>query len=148
MKNADRITSIIMIGICGYFFIEGRTFTQFGKLFPHTIIAILGLLSLLLLILSFTRTERNVILGKLSRKHIIIVISVLLIAAWGFFINILGFVVSSILFFSLINIMLDKRQRGFRPIFKKVGIIAVVVGAFYFFFAKLLLVPFPRGYLF
>lgn len=148
MKNADRITSIIMLGICGYFFIEGRTFTQFGKLFPHTIIVILGLLSLLLLILSFTRTERNVILGKLSRKHIIIVISVLLIAAWGFFINILGFVVSSILFFSLINIMLDKRQRGFRPVFKKVGIITVVIGAFYFFFAKLLLVPFPRGYLF
>ena len=148
MKNADRITSIIMLGICGYFFIEGRTFTQFGKLFPQTIIVILALLSLLLLILSFTRTERNVILGKLSRKHIIIVISVLLIAAWGFFINIFGFVVSSILFFSLINTMLDKRQRGFLPVLKKVGIITVVVGAFYFFFATLLLVPFPRGYLF
>lgn len=148
MKNADRITSIIMLGICGYFFIEGRTFTQFGKLFPQTIIVILALLSLLLLILSFTRTERNVILGKLSRKHIIIVISVLLIAAWGFFINIFGFVVSSILFFSLINTMLDKRQRGFKPVLKKVGIITVMVGVFYFFFAKLLLVPFPRGYLF
>jgi len=148
MKNADRITSIILLGICGYFFIEGRTFTQFGRLFPQTIIVILALLSLLLLILSFTRTERNVILGKLSRKHIIIVISVLLIAAWGFFINIFGFVVSSILFFSLINIMLDKRQRGFLPVLKKVGIITVVVGAFYFFFATLLLVPFPRGYLF
>jgi len=73
---------------------------------------------------------------------------VLLIAAWGFFINIFGFVVSSILFFSLINIMLDKRQRGFLPVLKKVGIITVVVGAFYFFFATLLLVPFPRGYLF
>ena len=148
MKNADRITSIILLGICGYFFIEGRTFTQFGRLFPQTIIVILALLSLLLLILSFTRTERNVILGKLSRKHIIIVISVLLIAAWGFFINIFGFVVSSILFFSLINIMLDKRQRGFLPVLKKVGIITVMVGVFYFFFAKLLLVPFPRGYLF
>ena len=148
MKNADRITSIILLGICGYFFIEGRTFTQFGRLFPQTIIVILALLSLLLLILSFTRTERNVILGKLSRKHIIIVISVLLIAAWGFFINIFGFVVSSILFFSLINIMLDKRQRGFLPVLKKVGIITVVVGAFYFFFATLLLIPFPRGYLF
>lgn len=97
-----------------------------------------------LLILSFTRTERNVILGKLSRKHIIIVISVLLIAAWGFFINIFGFVVSSILFFSLINTILDKRQRGFLPVLKKVGIITVVVGAFYFFFATLLLVPFPE----
>ena len=148
MKNADRITSLIMLGICCYFFIEARNFTQFGKLFPQTIIVILAFLSLLLLILSFIRKERVVIFGKLGRKHLVIVISVLLIAAWGFFINILGFVVTSILFFSIINVMLDQRQRGFVPVLKKVGTIAVVVGAFYFFFAKLLLVPFPRGYLF
>ena len=137
-----------MLGICVYFFAESRTFTRFGKLFPQTIISILALLSLLLLIMTFVHPDRSVIFGKLEKKHLAIPISIALIGAWGFFINILGFVVTSVLFFSIINIMLDRRHRDFRSTLKKVGIIVVVVGAFYFFFAKLLLVPFPRGYLF
>jgi hypothetical protein len=148
MRNADRISSIIMLGICAYFFIESRTFTAFGKLFPQTIIIILALLSAILFITTFIRPERSVVFSKLERKHLVIPISVALIGAWGFFINILGFVVTSVLFFSIINVMLDQKHGDFRSILKKVGIIAVVVGSFYLFLAKLLLVPFPRGYLF
>jgi uncharacterized membrane protein YdjX (TVP38/TMEM64 family) len=71
-----------------------------------------------------------------------------LIGTWGILINILGFVVTSVILFTVINVLLDEKHRSFQSILKKTGIIAVVVGAFYLFFAQLLLVPFPRGYLF
>ena len=147
MRNADRIISIVLLGICTLFFVEGRTFTKFGRFFPQTIIIILAALCLLLLVLSFVRPEKSVIFGRLQKRHVSIAVSILLIAAWGFMINVLGFVVTSIIFFTVINVLLDEKHRSPRSILKKTGIIVVVVGAFYLFFAQLLLVPFPRGFL-
>jgi hypothetical protein len=148
MRNADRIISIVLLGICAFFFVEARSFTRFGRFFPLTIIIILAALSFLLLVLSFIKPKRSVIFGRLHRKHIAIAVSILLIGTWGFLINILGFVVTSVILFTVINVLLDEKHRSLGSILKKTGIIAVVVGAFYLFFAQLLLVPFPRGYLF
>ena len=148
MRNADRIISIVLLGICTFFLIEARSFTRFGRFFPLTIIIILAALSLLLFVLSFIKPERSVIFDKLHRKHIAIAISIVLVGTWGFLINILGFVVTSVIFFTIINVLLDEKHRSLGSVLKKTGIITVVVGAFYLFFAQLLLVPFPRGYLF
>jgi len=148
MRNADRILSIVLLAICTFFLVEARSFTRFGRFFPQTIIIILAALSLLLLVLSFIKPKRSAFFGTLRRRHIAIAIAILLIGAWGFCVNILGFVVTSVIFFTLINVLLDEKHRRLGSILKKTGIIAIVVGAFYLFFAQLLLVPFPRGYLF
>jgi hypothetical protein len=44
-------------------------------------------------------------------------------------------------------ILFDRRKRSLGYYLVKVGTVALVVGAFYLFFARLLLVPFPRGIL-
>ncbi|MBN2322970.1 MAG: tripartite tricarboxylate transporter TctB family protein [Spirochaetes bacterium] len=148
MRNADRIISIVLLGICAFFFVEARSFTRFGRFFPLTIIIILAALSLFLLVLSFVKPGLSAIFGRLHRRHIAIAISIVLIGAWGILINVLGFVVTSVILFTVINVLLDEKHRSFLSILKKMGIITVVVGVFYLFFAQLLLVPFPRGCLF
>lgn len=148
MKNANRISAVIILGICAYFWYESSTFTRFGSLFPQVVIAILGLLALLLLVMSFVKTEKTRVFEKVSVKYINIVIAVLLIISWGIFIRLLGFVVTSVLFFSVIMIIFEKRKQPVFYYVKKLGMIVVTVGIFYYFFSWLLLVPFPKGVLF
>lgn len=148
MRNANRISAVIILGICAYFWYESSTFTRFGSLFPQVVVAILGLLALLLLVMSFVKTEKTRVFEKVSVKYINIVIAVLLIISWGIFIRLLGFVVTSVLFFSVIMIIFEKRKQPVLYYVKKLGMIVATVGIFYFFFSWLLLVPFPKGVLF
>jgi len=148
MKRSDRIASIILIGICTYFWIKAKSFSKFGAFFPKVVIIVLGILSLLLLVQSFIKKEDIKIFRETSTKYITIIISSLLIIIWGFFINVLGFVFTSILFFTIIYIILDRKKRGFSAILIKIVTVILIVGLFYIFFEKILLVPFPKGILF
>jgi hypothetical protein len=148
MRNADRISAIVILGICAYFWTESRTFTAFGRLFPQVIVIILGALSLSLLVLSFVKPHRRAIFKSDEElSYLSVILAVVLIAAWVVFIRILGFLVTSVLFFSLMVILFDRKKRSLLQILVKIGIVVIVVGAFYLFFSRLLLVPFPRGIL-
>jgi hypothetical protein len=148
MRNADRVSAIIILGICAYFWVESRNFTRFGYLFPQVIVIILGLLSLALLVVSFVKPVERVLFKKEEGiSYLPVVLSVVLMIAWVFFIKLLGFLVTSVVFVSLMLILFDRRKRSLGYYLVKVGTVALVVGAFYLFFARLLLVPFPRGIL-
>jgi len=148
MRNADRISFIIIAGICVYFWFESLSFTRFGYLFPRVIIAILGFLALILFVLSFFKKERIRIFEADNVSYPVIVLCILLVIAWAFFIKLLGFAVTSVLFISVMSVLLDKKNRSLRSLTIKVVTTGVFVGAFYLFFSKLLLVSFPRGALF
>lgn len=149
MKNADRISSIAILGLCAYFWIESRRFTMFGLLFPQAVVIALGLLALALLIVSFFRKREKVkALEQTGVKYLNIIAAGLLLIAWTFFIKLLGFVVTSAVFFSVIAIMFDSRKKTALYLLKKIAVVVATVGFFYLFFSKVLLVPFPRGVLF
>lgn len=148
MRNADRISAIVILGICGYFWYESRTFTKFGLLFPQVIVTILSLLSLTLLIMSFLKPGRSTVFGNINTSYFTVVLAVLLMVSWIFFIKILGFLVTSVVFFSIMLILFDRRKRTLSYYLIKIGTVILTVSAFYLFFARLLLVPFPRGVLF
>jgi hypothetical protein len=148
MRNADRVSALIILGICVYFWVESRTFTRFGYLFPQVIVAILGLLSLTLLVLSFVKPAERVLFKKEEGiSYLPVILAVILMIAWVFFVKLLGFLVTSVIFFSLMLILFDRRKRSLVYYLTKVGTVILVVGAFYLFFARVLLVPFPRGIL-
>ncbi|MFW6138832.1 MAG: tripartite tricarboxylate transporter TctB family protein [Spirochaetota bacterium] len=147
MKNVDRVSAIILLGICAYFWAESQQFTRYGAFFPQVITIILGFLCFLLLIFSFIKPEKSKVFGRVTARYITIALCVVLIVAWAAFIKTLGFVATSVLFFSIMYILLDERKRRPRDIFLKIVIVAAVVGIFYLFFATLLQVPFPRGVL-
>jgi len=148
MRNADRISAIIILGICAYFWTESRSFTRFGLLFPQVIVIILALLAMALLVLSFVKPVKKALFKKEEDiSYLTVVLSVVLMIAWVFFIKILGFLITSVVFFSLMLTLFDRRKRTLGYYLLKIGTVILVVGAFYLFFARLLLVPFPRGIL-
>ena len=148
MRKADRISPAILLCICGYFWYKSTSFTKFGSLFPQVVVAILGFLSLLLLGLSFVKTEKAEETEQINVKYLNIVIAALLIILWIIFIRLIGFAVSSVVFFSAFTIIFEQRKQPFFHYARKVGIIVVTVLFFYFFFSRLLNVPFPKGVLF
>jgi hypothetical protein len=84
MKNADRISALVILGICISFFVLSRRFSPYSALFPRVIIIILGSLALLLLVLSFFKPKGGRVFDTLEVRYLPIGISVLLMVAWSF----------------------------------------------------------------
>jgi len=134
--------------MCIYFWIKAKSFSKFSGLFPKVVIIILGTLSVLLIIQSFIKSEKGKPFREIGIKYNSIIVSILLMISWVYFINVLGFVTTSVIFFSIMYILLDRKTKNFFGIIFRVLIVIALVGIFYLFFAKLLLVPFPEGMLF
>lgn len=149
MKNADRISALIILGVCALFFAEARDFSPYSALFPRVIIIILAVLALLLLIHSYARPEAGKVFDRneITVKYLTVLASLLLMIAWTVFVSLLGFLTSSIIFFSLLTIILDRKHKQPLQILKKVGLVAVIVTGIFLIFSRLLYVPFPGGLL-
>ncbi|MCD6343913.1 MAG: tripartite tricarboxylate transporter TctB family protein [Spirochaetaceae bacterium] len=146
MKRADRISALVIIGISVFFMAEAKTFSPLSGLFPRVAILLLGGLSLLLFILTFVHRESGKTFDSASFRHVPSLISLLLMVVWGILIPVIGFLVTSLIFFPLITLYLDRDAPGK----KKLSRIAIVEGlavAFYLFFTRVLYVPFPEGLL-
>jgi len=146
MKRADRISSIVILIISGFFLIKAKKFSPLSGLFPRVAIFLLAGLALLLLIHSFSRKDNGETFDSAAFRHIPSLISLLLMVVWGVLIPVIGFLVTSLIFFPLITLYLDRRAAGK----KKLSRIAITEGltlAFYLFFTRVLYVPFPEGFL-
>jgi hypothetical protein len=146
MKRADRISSLVILAICVFFFAGAKEFSPLSGLFPRVVLFILGLLSLLLFIATFLHRNDGAEFDSASFRHIPSLIALLLMVAWGILIPVIGFLVTSLIFFPLITLYLDRNTTGK----KKLGRIATVEGltaGFFLFFTQVLYVPFPEGFL-
>ena len=147
MKTADRVASLLLVGICVYGWIASRAFSPLSALFPQVIVLILGGLSLLLFILSFLRSPHEERFVLVQGKTLPVALTVLMMVAWAVLINLLGFLVTSLLISSLMTVVLERRkQSGLQIVLRLLAVCAATV-AFYLFFDRLLLVSFPRGLL-
>jgi putative tricarboxylic transport membrane protein len=150
MRRAEVVSSVVILGICGYFWAVARDFERLGRLFPRVIIIILTVLALFLLGSALLNREKNEkkVFGDAGVKYLNILLCIVLFTAWAVFIHLLGFVVTSVVFFSIITILFDTKKRTFAQYLLRIVTVAVTVGVFYLFFALIMLVPFPRGVLF
>jgi len=147
MKTADRIAALLLFAICVAAWFLSRTFSPLSALFPRVVIIVLGLLSLLLLALSFTRSEKQEKFVLVHGAVLPVVLSVLMMVAWVVLIPLLGFLTSSLLLFTLMTLVLERRQRKPLQILLRIVIVCAATAAFYLFFDRLMLVSFPRGLL-
>ena len=150
MIKKDVLASLALLGISVIFWIQSRNFTKYGALFPKTVTIILGFLSFLLLINSIVKILKNK--SKESKVEKIqdvksIIISIILIVAWVFFINILGFLTSSIIFFIIMYSLLVKKGIKLKKVVINIITIILSIVVFFLFFSKVLQVPFPTGIL-
>ena len=146
MRLAERISSLVILGMCALFYTQSLRFSRYSALFPRVVIMILAFLAILLFILTFFRKSDQSF--RKTEDSLQSLIALALMAAWVFVINVLGFAITSFLFFSAMSIFLDERSRSGWRLVRRLGFIAVTVGAFYAFFAFFLWVPFPEGMLF
>jgi len=152
MKTANRISAAIILILCAVLWFQTQSFSPYSALFPRVVILILALLSLFLLIMSFSKQkvvkdDKEIVFdpAEITIKYFNIVISLSFMVLWVFFIPILGFYLSSIIFFVVISIYLDTKNRKFLKIMEKIGIIFLLVTGFYLFFTRFLYIPFPEG---
>ena len=152
MKTANRISAIIILLLCAGLWLQTKNFSHYSALFPRVVILILALLSLFLLVMSFAKKEvvkddKKMVFdpAEITIRYFNIVISLSFMVLWVFFIPILGFYLASIIFFSIMSIYLDKKNRKILKVLEKIGIIFLLVTSFYLFFTKFLFIPFPEG---
>jgi hypothetical protein len=150
LRRAEVVSSVVILGMCGYFLAVARGFDRFGRLFPRVIIIILAALSLFLLVSALVTREKNEkkVFADTGVRYANILLCVFLFIAWASFIRVVGFVVTSVIFFSIISILFDTRKKSLTHIIVRIATVAVTVGVFYLFFALFMRVPFPRGVLF
>jgi len=147
MKHKDTIAAIFILIICAIFWVQTKDFSKYGALFPQTILYILGFLALILLVRSLIIHEKKKGILLWRKVYTQLVIMVVFTIAWAFFINIFGFLTTSIIFFTAIYSFLAKKGTPPLQLLLKLAIVITTVVLFYLSFSKLLLVPFPRGFL-
>jgi hypothetical protein len=147
MRTADRIAAALLLVICVLAWLSSGRFSPLSALFPRVTVLILGGLSLLLFILSFLRAPVEEPFVLVHGKALPVALAVLMMVAWTVLISLLGFLVTSLLMFSLMTIVLERRDRTARQIVVRILVVCAVTVAFYLFFDRLLLVSFPRGLL-
>lgn len=147
MRTADRIAALILLGICIAGWAASRVFSPLSALFPRVVVLILGGLSLLLFILSFRRSPDEPQFVLIQGRTLPLILAVLIMVAWTALISLLGFLVTSLLMFSLMTVVLERRQRSRRQIVVRILVVCAVTVGFFLFFDRLLLVSFPRGLL-
>ena len=147
MRTADRMAALLLLGICVFGWVASRLFSPLSALFPRVVVLILGGLSLLLFILSFRRSPDEPQFVLIQGRALPLILAVLMMVAWTALISLLGFLVTSLMMFSLMTVVLERRERSRLQIVLRILVVCAVTVAFYLFFDRLLLVSFPRGLL-
>jgi len=120
--------------------------TYFGIVFPRAVIIALAVSSAALLVKSWTGRGSGEAVDVRGIQTV--ALAAALMVVWVFLIPYLGFYVSSVLACLFMMVLVDGAARKPRTLITSLAIVALEVAAFYIVFAKLLVVPLPKGILF
>lgn len=144
--KADRITSIVFILVGLAFWLQSGDLQYNCYIFPRFLVFLLIFWSAILFGQTFRKVrppqDREI---RDDLRYILVAIPIVLV--WIILLDILGFVVSGVIFLSILTILLDLERPKFTRVISVVAVYTAVVLAFWFAFHKLLLVPLPEGYL-
>lgn len=144
--KADRIVSIIFIVTALVFWSQTGDLQRNCSVFPRLLIIFLIFLSAVMFGQTFFLTyKKKAVVTPDVLKYIII--SIIVVAVWVYLLDILGFVVSSVVCLTILTLILDLERPTPKRFLSAVTIYAVMVIAFWLIFHKFLLVPLPEGYL-
>ncbi|NQU03776.1 MAG: tripartite tricarboxylate transporter TctB family protein [Syntrophaceae bacterium] len=144
--NSDRLTAIFLLIICGVLWYEVLPYSMLASFFPKIVIGVLALLSVILLVRSSIKGEKKWLFRDIDKKYIIFAVAV--IAVWIGMIPVLGFFVSSIVFFNVLVWLMGSKKKSLPSIALSFVVVGCIVSIFYFIFKEILLVPLPQGILF
>lgn len=146
--NTDLIGGGLAALFTAVFWLAREEWTFWSAVFPNVILAIIGVLSLLLVVKGFVRPTVRPVFTEGNRVRI--VVTALVLVLWAFALDIFGTYLSSLIAFSFLTVYLATATESLRvvDVVKWVGIIALEIGFFYLIFTRALNVPLPRGMFF
>tara|TARA_B100000787_G_scaffold161808_1_gene141967 strand:+ start:158 stop:616 length:459 start_codon:yes stop_codon:yes gene_type:complete len=136
------ISGVCFIILSILLFYEASTLSPFGSVFPFAITTALIILSIILIFRSF-KLEIKVINENISS----IKISLLTVTffAWIYFLERVGFILTSLIAFNLLILINSGTKIPFKGIFFYMLTGSLFILLLYFGFKNLLLVPLPEG---
>jgi hypothetical protein len=145
--NIDLYSSLFALAICVIFASQLKDFGLMGSIFPKYVMIVLGICSGLLLIKSLIKPVKGVIFKHKEPKRMFLFVVMLLV--WVWLLDIIGFVITSTLFYFLLVILLDKelKSKSFKAHLINFGIVLGQILFFYVVFEIILGVPLPHGFL-
>lgn len=146
MLAVDRISAFLVLVAALAFGVQLRGLPKLDALFPKYVLGIAVVMSLALLITTWTKRSSQ----KTFRlpNMLTLGLAVGLMVVWLILIPIVGSYVASVLTSTLFMVFVDSRVRKPSALATSFAVVAAEIGLFYVVFAKLLDVPFPRGFLF
>lgn len=143
--NTDLISGFIGLAITVFFKYFQEEVNRLSIMFPNAVLIILGCISLSLIVKGFVKPTKSQIF--VTGSNLRWIVTGVLFFSWAIFIDILGFLVSTISFFTLIVLYLSRTQlkvtKG-RFLIWFIVIVAEVL-FFYFIFSEVLHAPLPEG---
>lgn len=143
--NTDLISGLIGLSITAFFKYFQEDVNRLSIMFPNAVILILGCISLSLIIKGFLRPAKSPIF--VTGSNVRWLVTGILFFGWAIMIDVLGFLVSTITFFTLIVLYLSRTQlrvtKGKFVIWFIVIVIEILV--FYYIFSEVLHAPLPEG---
>jgi hypothetical protein len=147
---ADRITAVVLILVALGLWAQTGDLQYNGKVFPILLAMLLIVLSSIQFVQSYLkkgpRPGKSGEIEETREDWKYIFFALPLIFAWIFLLDVLGFVVTSVIFLTILTVILDLRRPTWRRTFSIVLIYTTVAFVFWLTFHKLLLVPLPTGY--
>lgn len=141
------ILASLSFTILGIFIIyEVRSFTLLGAVFPKYVSYIMIISSLSYILISiFIGSGKKIVLKGNNRKRILIF---LIMLGWAFSINYIGFLLSSLIFYSLSILVSNHERFDIKKTLINILIGIALVIFIYFIFNNILNVPLPTAKIF
>lgn len=145
MLTSDNIFSVFLLIVCAVAWNALEKVTYYGAFFPKVIIVVLAIFTIINLIMGIKNPKHIKIFD--GDKQIYMFIMLFGMVAYVWLMTILGFLLSSMLFMAVFFWFLGE-DRSPRTAIKTTLLAVVVSSGFYTLFAKVFLVPLPKGIFF
>ncbi len=143
----DRIASFVFMLVALVFWSLTRGLSYNGQIFPRLVTIFLFVLSAVMFAQTFSTKhpeQKQTSMIHEDLNYIIRAFSVVIL--WVSFLNILGFIVTSVVCLSILTLIIDLQKLTFNRLITTIAIYTVVVTVFWVIFHRVLLVPLPVGY--
>jgi hypothetical protein len=144
--KADRIASITFIAVALLFWPQTGDLQYNCSIFPRLLIIFLFLLSAGLLVQTFL-VGFHATASFLPTNLSYIIPSVIVAFFWIFLLDILGFIVSSVVCLTALTFFLDLQRPTCKRTISSIVVYSLMLFFFWLIFHRFLLVPLPTGYL-
>jgi len=145
--NTERISSILLIIVCLSTYPSINKLGELSSTFPYAVVTGLLILSIILLVKSFVKVEKECIFAD-KHQLVSIILFFLGFVVYISFIWLIGFLLSSVIYLPLCSWLLKINRQGKQAILSSLLIGLSVCLVFFVVFHYLFFVPFPMGVIF